>query len=237
VSKNYYKLERRWGEEQQTHVCAIKDKATRFVRYLRAGQRTRCQQNRLRIGEFKKTHALLRGALVSLIHEKPYDAIAVTEILERANVGRSTFYTHFRDKDELLTSGIHDMLRSVQSAALPSSAKGPERIIRFSHPIFEYHRQHRRMDEARMGAKGRAIIHEHLRRVLTELIADDVRKACKVRPKAAGRIPPDLLVQYVASTFILVLNWWAESRNPLPPDDVNDLFRALTLPTLAPSMA
>jgi AcrR family transcriptional regulator len=172
-----------------------------------------------------------------LIHEKPYDAIAVTEILERANVGRSTFYTHFRDKDELLVSGIHDMLRSVHSASLPSLVTGPERIIRFSLPIFEYHRQHRRVGGARIGARGRAIIHEHLRRVLSELIADDVRKECKVRRKAAGRIPPDLLVQYVASTFILVLNWWAESRNPLAPDEVNDLFRELILPTLAASVA
>ena len=183
----------------------------------------------------QKTQALLREALVSLIHEKPYDAVAVTEILERANVGRSTFYTHFRDKDELLTSGIHAMVRSVQSSALPSSAKGPERIIRFSLPILEYHRQHRRMGEARMGARGRAIIHEHLRTVLSELIANDVRKEYKVRRKAAGQIPPDLLVQYVASTFILVLNWWAESRNPLPPDEVNGLFRELILPTLAAS--
>jgi len=185
----------------------------------------------------QKTHALLRAALVSLMHEKSYDAIAVTEILERANVGRSTFYTHFRDKDQLLISGIYDMLRSVQSAAPPSWAKGPERIIRFSLPIFEYHRQHRRMGESRMGARGRAIIHEHLRRVLSELIADDVRKECKVRRKAAARIPQDLLVQYVASTFILVLNWWSESRNPLPSDEVNDLFRELILPALTASLA
>ena len=185
----------------------------------------------------QKTQALLRKALVSLMHEKPYDAIAVTEILERADVGRSTFYTHFRDKDELLTSGIHDMLRSVQSAAPPSLAKGPERVIRFSRAIFEYHREHRRAGNARMGARGRAIIHEHLRRVLSELIADDVRKECKVRRKPAGRIPPDLLVQYVASTFILVLNWWAESRDPLPAEEVNDVFRELILPTLAATLA
>src|SRR5262249_41445888 len=46
----------------------------------------------------QRTRNTLREALVSLIREKPYDAIAVTEILERANVGRSTFYMHFRNK-------------------------------------------------------------------------------------------------------------------------------------------
>jgi hypothetical protein len=84
-----------------------------------------------------------------------------------------------------------------------------------------------------MGTRGRAIIHEHLHKVLVELIADDVREDFQGRQKTADKTPPDLLVQYVASTFILVLNWWVESRSPLPPKEVNDLFRALILPTLA----
>src|SRR6266516_4217908 len=139
---------------------------------------------RVKDRRIEKTQALLREDLVSLMHEKPYDAVAVTEILKRANVGRSTFYMHFRDKDELLASGIRDMLRSVQSVALSSSTKWPETIIRFSLPIFEYHSRHRQIGEATMGARGQAIIHEHLRRVLAELIADDVRKEYRGRRKA-----------------------------------------------------
>jgi hypothetical protein len=45
-----------------------------------------------------------------------------------------------------------------------------------------------------------------------------VRKSLQGRRKTAGQIPPDILVQYVASTFILVLNWWVESRSALPPE-------------------
>jgi hypothetical protein len=67
--------------------------------------------------------------------------------------------------------------------------------------------------------------------VLAKLIVDDVRKDLQGRRKAAGQISPDLLVQYVASTFILVLNWWVENESPLPPKEINDLFRALILPT------
>ena len=221
-------------------VCAIEDKAPSFVRYLPCSASeddVTAIGRRVKDRRIQKTQNLLREALVSLIHEKRYDAITVTDILERANVGRSTFYTHFHDKDELLVSGIHNMLRSVQLPALSSTAKGPERLIWFSLPFFEYHYQHRRAGEARMGAKGRAIIHEHLRRVLAELIADDVRRASQRQRKAADPISPDLLVQYITSTFILVLNWWAESRNPLPPNEVNDSFRALILPTLAATLA
>jgi AcrR family transcriptional regulator len=181
----------------------------------------------------QRTRSLLHEALASLIHEKAYDSIAVKEILDRANVGRSTFYMHFRDKDELLVSGIHDMLSAVQSKRPPASAKRHERIIWFSLPIFEHIHRHRRSGMARMGSRGRAIIHEHLQNVLAKLIVDDVRKDLQGRRKAAGQISPDLLVQYVASTFILVLNWWVENESPLPPKEVNDLFRALILPTLA----
>ena len=96
---------------------------------------------------------------MSLIHEKNDDAIVVQELLDRANVGRSTFYTHLRNKDELLVSGIHDMLRSVQSAGRRSSATRYEKILWFSLPIFEHIGHYRRAGEARIGTRGRASMH------------------------------------------------------------------------------
>jgi AcrR family transcriptional regulator len=53
-----------------------------------------------------RTHYSLADALVALMHEKPFDAITVQEVLDRAAVGRSTFYAHFRDKDDLFLSEI-----------------------------------------------------------------------------------------------------------------------------------
>ena len=61
----------------------------------------------------QRTLALLHEALGSLIREKPYDRISVTETLDRAKVSRSTFYIHFRDKDELLTSSMRALLLGV----------------------------------------------------------------------------------------------------------------------------
>ena len=188
-------------------------------------------QRQRRDRRVERTQALLRDALVSLIQEKPYDSIAVKEILDRANVGRSTFYMHFRDKDDLLVLGIHDLIGSVHRRRAHTSQKASDGIIWFSLPIFEYIEQHRRTSEAKMGRRGRAIIHEHLQRVLGDLIADDVKKRLRTRRKP-GHIPPDLLIQYVASTFTLVLNWWVETRSPLSPREINDCFRALIAPTL-----
>lgn len=181
----------------------------------------------------QKTRALLHEALDSLIREKPYDEIVVKEILERANVGRSTFYMHFRDKDELLASGLYDMLKGLHPSELPTPGKKNERVIRFSLPVFEHIHRHREAGPSGIGARGRAILHERLEHVLAELITNDVDKVLRGRSKSAGRLPSELLVHYVASTFVLVLNWWVETNSPLRASEVNELFRTLTIPTLS----
>ncbi|HEX4758000.1 MAG TPA: TetR/AcrR family transcriptional regulator [Terracidiphilus sp.] len=180
-----------------------------------------------------RTQKLLREALHSLIREKDYDSIVVKEILDRANVGRSAFYTHFRNKDELLASGIKDILGSVPPARGKTGHGGIDGIPWFSLPIFQHIQQHRAMGGLKMGARGRAVLHGQLQKVLVDLIADEVRKRFLGRRKAAGKIPADLFAQYLASTFILVLDWWVENRSPISADEANNSFRALIDPTLA----
>jgi hypothetical protein len=51
--------------------------------------------------------------------------------------------------------------------------------------------------------------------------------------KQADRISSDLLAEYLAGTFVLVLNWWIESTSQIAPHAVNELFRSLVLPSLA----
>lgn len=181
----------------------------------------------------QKTQRSLHEALISLIAEKDYGAITVQEILDRANVGRSTFYTHFGDKDELLVSGIHEMVRSVGASRRAGAASRHELLTWFSLPILEHHDRHRRT--ARMGAEARTVLHERLRRVLAGLIADDLRSSRRRPANAATQLPPELFAEYVASTFILLLNWWLETNSRLAPADVDVMFRSLVMPTLAAS--
>jgi AcrR family transcriptional regulator len=180
----------------------------------------------------RKTQRSLHEALIALIREKDYDDIAVQDILNRANVGRSTFYTHYRDKDELLTTGIQEMVRAVPSAPRTPFTSKRDQLTWFSLPILEHHDQHRRTGEARMGRKARVVLHEHLRRVIAELLRDEFRKSATASPKTAALMPTDLLVQYISSTFILVLNWWLETRSTLRATEVNRLFCSLIAPAL-----
>lgn len=170
-----------------------------------------------------KTKASLHNALIGLAREKPYPAIAVKEILDRANVGKSTFYMHFRDKDDLLESGIHDILATLHDQ--PRAGNASERILAFSLPLLEHIDGHRRGAGPKMKREGRAIMHEHMQHVLTALIADELARSTGTG--ASAQIPADLVARHVASTFVLVLNWWVESEPALTPQDVNAYFRAL----------
>jgi hypothetical protein len=76
-------------------------------------------------------------------------------------------------------------------------------------------------------------LHEHLRRVLADLIAEVMKREFRIGRLSARQIPAEVVSAYVASTFVLVLNWWLDNRMRLQPNEINDVFRRLTLPTLA----
>lgn len=185
----------------------------------------------------QKTEALLRGALGALIHEKPYEDITVKEILNRANVGRATFYMHFADKDELLLSCMRDILRSGQLAhGARGSAKPQGDIAWFSLPMFDHIERHRRAGLAALGSMGRRALHERLEHAISELIQEEIRTALRRGSHTARHAPPELLVRWIASNFMVVLNWWGETDSPLPAREADGLFRALIEPSLAEAL-
>jgi AcrR family transcriptional regulator len=173
----------------------------------------------------------LHEALIALVREKDYDEIAIQELLDRANVGRSTFYTHYRDKDDLLVSGIHDMLRSVSSAKPSATASWRERLTWFSLPILEHHDRHRRSGELATGGHARTVLHERPGIVINRILRDEVGRYPDGRRRT--RVPPELLIPYISSTFVLVLNWWLETRSDLRPAQVHELFCSLVSSALA----
>ncbi len=186
---------------------------------------------RVKDARVRRTQRRLRDALVSLIHEKQYPAIVVSEILERADVGRSAFYAHFNSKDALLASSIEHVLLASPPREHASIPRHFAKTLFFSLPIFEYIGRSDHAADAKMGRRARAIVHEHLRRSLSSTIADDVISA--IRFVRGADVPPDLLTAHIVSTFILVLNWWVENGRLLSPRAVDDLFVALIAPTLS----
>ena len=90
-----------------------------------------------------RTIESLRNALIELIVEKHYDSITVQDIIDRANVGRSTFYTHFRDKEDLLIGDWKKFLGMLAHHVNVNPACGSKLA-----PVDAARRRHRRATSA-----------------------------------------------------------------------------------------
>src|SRR5215469_15815023 len=66
----------------------------------------------------RRTRNALGDALIALMQERPFDEIKVQDILDRAQIGRSTFYAHYRDKDDLFLSDVEDFLELMSNQLL-----------------------------------------------------------------------------------------------------------------------
>ena len=184
----------------------------------------------------QRTRRLLHKALMSQILEKQYESITVQEILDRADVGRSTFYMHFQDKDELLASGFQHLKSLLQSAQAASGAlpgKSYERIIGFSRAMFDHANEHRKIFRAVLGSSAEAVVRQHIHSVLVALIYQEIKMELQRQKRETRPISPKLLTHFLASTYISVLTWWLNSKNPNSPKDCDAAYRQLVLPCLA----
>src|SRR5438034_11484824 len=117
----------------------ISNKPTSIVRKERSVVTARARDRRI-----DRTQQLLRSALLSLIQEKGFEALSVQDIIDRANVGRATFYAHFDNKEDLLASGIEGLRASLKERQRQALAQVPsdERLFAFSHELFVHANEH-----------------------------------------------------------------------------------------------
>lgn len=184
----------------------------------------------------QRTRLLLHRALMSLSLEKKYESIIVQEVLDRADVGRSTFYTHFQDKDELLVSGfqyLRSLLKSAQAASAAPPGKSYERIIGFSLAMFEHAFEYRGVIRALLGSNAEAVVRRHIHSALVAVISQEVKMELQRPKRGTYPVSPELLTHFLVSTYISVLTWWLNAKNPVPPKDIDVAYRRLVLPCLA----
>jgi AcrR family transcriptional regulator len=184
----------------------------------------------------QRTRRQLHQALLSRILEKKYEAITVQDILDRADIGRSTFYTHFRDKDELLVSGFQHFKASLESGEGASSAspgRPYESIVACSSAMFEHAARYREVHRALHGSKAEAVVRRNLHSVFFDVIGARVEREMRRRRPRDPSISPELLTVFLVSTQLAVLNWWIDARRPMPVEDVDAAYRRLVLPVLA----
>ncbi len=178
----------------------------------------------------QRTRALLRDALVALILEKGYDAVTVQDIIDRANVGRSTFYAHFENKDKLLLSGFDDV-RNVLSAPPGKKAELPQSGDDFnfdSLKLFQHAHENRRIYKALVGRRGGDLFLKHMFKQHHELCRKVIRST--LPEKKRNTVASEAVARFYASSLTSMLTFWLDNKLPLSPEQINELFKRLTLP-------
>jgi AcrR family transcriptional regulator len=174
----------------------------------------------------QRTRGMLQDALVELIMEKGYEAITVQDILDRANVGRSTFYEHFYDKDDLLLSGF-EHLRDDFEQFLAGQISDDESPWQLSQSMFYHAEKHRQLYQAMAGKQGGNMAVGHIQKYLTIYLYDHLKKLLIQRNK---NMPADILTQFIVSAFIGLLTWWLDNESTYTAEQMNAFFRQLVEP-------
>ena len=167
----------------------------------------------------QRTRALLQEALLALMTEKGYEETTVQDIIDRANVGRATFYAHFADKETLLTSRLEDLRNMLAERQRQSPTLG------FSLPMLEHAHSHLRLYQAIVGHERGAFVLRRIHRTIADLALRDVQ-ALGFKGTVEER---HLAAEYMAGALMAVLTWWLDHGGKLALGEVDTIFRRLIL--------
>ena len=171
----------------------------------------------------RRTRDRLGDALVELLVQKPFDDITVQDVLDGAGVSRSTFYTHYRDKNDLFLSDVEEFFESM-ATALSRFGDKSERVAPvqelFAHigearPFYNALVESGRMPdvmELGLGHFGRGIAQR----------LNEIPRARTIPPDRRGAIAHGL-----AGSLFSLLTWWVQHGMTLSPEEMDKLFHRL----------
>ena len=171
----------------------------------------------------RRTHERLGMALLELILEKPIDQVTVQQVLDRAKVGRSTFYLHFRDKNDLLLSQL-EMFLEIQSTALSVRKEESQRVV----PVAEMF--------AHIGGQNkiyRALADSGRLNDFFDLAQGYFARGIEQRLRESNRLPKLLERELAVRAFALagsllsLLRWWIDRGAKESPRAMDELFHQM----------
>lgn len=175
----------------------------------------------------RRTRRTLGEALVSLMLEKRYDTITVQEIIDRANVGRSTFYAHYMDKEDLLQNEAAELIARLSDHM--DRTAGGNRIIPSLELLTHLQESY---DLYRALVRGRAI-QPVLKTMQAQLsLHVETRLARLLPPGEVPRVPLPVVSQHVAGALLNLFQWWLDREMPDAADQINAYFLQLVGPTI-----
>ncbi len=181
----------------------------------------------------RRTRRMLKEALFALILEKGYDAVTIEDITGRADLGRTTFYLHYKDKEDLLLESI-DSIAAELIARLPPPAWNiadpptpvDGRVLDAIRVTFQHAAENAQLYRIILRGEGANLanrrLHAIIREKANELIGERL-KSGSLHPL----VPPEVFANYFAGTLLATITWWLETNSPYPAEDMAEMFRMM----------
>jgi AcrR family transcriptional regulator len=176
-----------------------------------------------------RTRKALKEALTDLILERGYEGVTVQDIIDRADVGRSTFYAHFVDKDDLLMAILADL----EMPGLDTSTWKPDdAAFGWTLALFRHFGSGKRLFKAVASSQSGALARRETTRRLEILAQAELSRLRAARRLDAFQL--ETVVRFLVGTFVGFMDWWMREENEhLPAEQVDHAFRSLVLPGVA----
>jgi AcrR family transcriptional regulator len=174
-----------------------------------------------------RTRNALGDSLVALLQERDFEQITVQDVLDRAGVGRSTFYVHYRDKNDLFLSDVEDFFEMCSSLLSRHNAR-PERLL----PVQQVFTHIREMREfyAAVVRSGKINDVEVLGRGFFARSIEERLQAAGLKMESVQR---SAKAHALAGSFFSLLNWWVDKGMKADPKEMDTLFHQMAWKGLA----
>lgn len=182
----------------------------------------------------QKTRTAIFSAFTSLLAEKSYSKITVQEIIDAANVGRTTFYAHFETKDDLLKELCEELFGHIIGSAMDcththglySDESAPESV--FCH-LLQHLQKNDKNIIALLSCESSEMFLRFFKDSLNELVRSQFINQNR---KANTDIPEDFLINHISGSFVEMVLWWIKGRMKQTPEELDRYFRAVIEPIL-----
>lgn len=183
----------------------------------------------------KKTRQAIFSAFAELLAEKNYSQLSVQEIIDRADVGRTTFYAHFETKDYLLKALCEELFGHIIDTAMGhprercrfASANGADSV--FLH-LLRHLQENDYNILALLSSENNAIFMRYFKEELKRLI---VTRYSETGALDGSALPKEYLVSHIASSFVETVDWWLSRRRRESAERVAEYFHGVIEPLLS----
>lgn len=182
----------------------------------------------------KKTREAIFSAFTALLAEKNYNQIAVQEIIDAADVGRTTFYAHFETKDFLLKELCEDLFGHVVETAMGQPHGHRHNMPIAEEPVFLHLLRHLQENDrnilALLSSENNEIFLRYFKSDLKKLICSQFVDTGRLKD---SELPQDYLVNHISAAFVETVAWWLSHGRKETPEQVTQYFLSVIEPLLS----